>query len=58
MRAAYPVADVRPAEQRVMVFRKLTVDAVNRAGTTLDGARFEGARNVPGELVARIASPA
>jgi tagatose 6-phosphate kinase len=27
-----------PAAQRVMVFRRLTVDAVNRAGTTLDGA--------------------
>src|SRR5438067_9362733 len=27
-----------PAAQRVMVFRKLTVDAVNRAVTTLDGA--------------------
>jgi tagatose 6-phosphate kinase len=27
-----------PAAQRVMVFRKLALDAVNRAGTTLDGA--------------------
>jgi tagatose 6-phosphate kinase len=27
-----------PAAQRVMVFRKLTLDAVNRAVTTLDGA--------------------
>ena len=27
-----------PAVQRVMVFRKLTLDAVNRARTTLDGA--------------------
>ncbi len=27
-----------PAAQRVMVFRKLTPDAVNRAATTLDGA--------------------
>jgi tagatose 6-phosphate kinase len=27
-----------PAAQRVMVFRKLTLDAVNRATTTLDGA--------------------
>src|SRR3974377_1213801 len=27
-----------PAAQRVMVFRKLTLDAVNRAATTLDGA--------------------
>ena len=27
-----------PAVQRVMVFRKLTLDAVNRAATTLDGA--------------------
>jgi tagatose 6-phosphate kinase len=27
-----------PAAQRVMVFRKLTIDAVNRAVTTLDGA--------------------
>lgn len=27
-----------PAAQRVMVFRKLTLDAVNRAMTTLDGA--------------------
>jgi tagatose 6-phosphate kinase len=27
-----------PAAQRVMIFRKLTPDAVNRAGTTLDGA--------------------
>ena len=27
-----------PATQRVMVFRKLTLDAVNRAVTTLDGA--------------------
>jgi tagatose 6-phosphate kinase len=26
-----------PAAQRVMIFRKLTPDAVNRAGTTLDG---------------------
>src|SRR3974377_1406909 len=26
-----------PAAQRVMVFRKLTLDAVNRANTTLDG---------------------
>jgi len=27
-----------PAAQRVMIFHKLTVDAVNRAATTLDGA--------------------
>jgi tagatose 6-phosphate kinase len=27
-----------PAAQRVMIFRKLTLDAVNRATTTLDGA--------------------
>ena len=27
-----------PAAQRVMIFRKLTLDAVNRAGTTVDGA--------------------
>ncbi|HEX7617679.1 MAG TPA: 1-phosphofructokinase, partial [Verrucomicrobiae bacterium] len=27
-----------PAAQRVMIFRKLTPDAVNRAVTTLDGA--------------------
>ena len=27
-----------PAAQRVMVFRRLTIDAVNRAVTTLDGA--------------------
>ncbi len=27
-----------PAAQRVMIFRKLTLDAVNRAATTLDGA--------------------
>ena len=27
-----------PAAQRVMVFRKITLDAVNRAVTTLDGA--------------------
>src|SRR5208282_6743867 len=27
-----------PAAQRVMVFRKLALDAVNRAETTLDGA--------------------
>src|ERR1017187_10115239 len=27
-----------PAAQRVMAFRKLTLDAVNRAVTTLDGA--------------------
>src|SRR5204863_2325032 len=27
-----------PAAQRVMLFRKLTLDAVNRAVTTLDGA--------------------
>ncbi|HWH70192.1 MAG TPA: PfkB family carbohydrate kinase, partial [Candidatus Sulfotelmatobacter sp.] len=27
-----------PAAQRVMVFRQLTLDAVNRAVTTLDGA--------------------
>jgi len=27
-----------PAVQRVMIFRKLVVDAVNRAATTLDGA--------------------
>lgn len=27
-----------PAAQRVMVFRRLTLDAVNRAGQTLDGA--------------------
>src|SRR5208282_3904541 len=27
-----------PAAQRVMVFRRLTLDAVNRAVTTLDGA--------------------
>ena len=27
-----------PAVQRVMIFRKLTLDAVNRAATTLDGA--------------------
>lgn len=27
-----------PAAQRVMVFRRLTLDAVNRAATTLDGA--------------------
>ena len=27
-----------PAVQRVMVFTKLTLDAVNRAATTLDGA--------------------
>src|SRR5208282_1639928 len=27
-----------PAVQRVMVFRKLALDAVNRAATTLDGA--------------------
>src|ERR1035441_7816486 len=27
-----------PAAQRVMAFRKLTIDAVNRAVTTLDGA--------------------
>ena len=26
-----------PAAQRVMIFRKLTPDAVNRAATTLDG---------------------
>ena len=26
-----------PAAQRVMVFRKLTLDAVNRSATTLDG---------------------
>ena len=27
-----------PAAQRVMAFRKLTIDAVNRAVTTVDGA--------------------
>src|SRR5438094_4134919 len=27
-----------PATQRVMIFRKLVLDAVNRAATTLDGA--------------------
>jgi tagatose 6-phosphate kinase len=40
----WPMADMilcigtTPAAQRVMVFRKLTLDAVNRAVTTLDGA--------------------
>jgi 1-phosphofructokinase family hexose kinase len=40
----YPVADMilcigtTPAAQRVMVFHKLALDAVNRAVTTLDGA--------------------
>jgi tagatose 6-phosphate kinase len=40
----WPVADMilcigtTPAAQRVMVFHKLTLDAVNRAATTLDGA--------------------
>ncbi len=27
-----------PAMQRVMIFHKLSLDAVNRAATTLDGA--------------------
>jgi tagatose 6-phosphate kinase len=40
----WPMADMilcigtTPAAQRVMLFRKLTLDAVNRAVTTLDGA--------------------